>query len=314
MIYQENNQCFALSIPPRIEIRGILETVMRQDVRRFFTLFYHDIFDYPLTEEEVKFWAPGKRLKDSIVKVGRIEKKKAFFFLKGREMAIKEREKKEKLSAIKIEKAKKGTNVISLIPTVRMIGLTGALAMNNAQAASDVDLLIITRKGTLWVTRLATVAILGLFGIPRNSGGKVERDKLCLNMWLDESDLVWNREDRNFYTAHEIAQIVPLVNKENTYERFIYLNRWIKDFWPNIVEIRNPKSDCKAGYSYRNKFKKIKYLKAVSDFVLGASNFLAFKIQYLYMKPKITREIVTPTRAIFHPRDWSKIVSERLTT
>ena len=26
------------------------------------------------------------------------------------------------------------------------------------------------------------------------------------------------------------------------------------------------------------------------------------------MKPKITREVVTPTRAIFHPNDWGKKV------
>jgi len=33
MIYQVSNQCFALSIPPRIKIRGILETVMKQYVK-----------------------------------------------------------------------------------------------------------------------------------------------------------------------------------------------------------------------------------------------------------------------------------------
>ena len=57
-------------------------------------------------------------------------------------------------------------------------------------------------------------------------------------MWLDESDMVWQRKDRNIYTAHEIAQIVPLINKDKTYEKFLSHNRWILDFWPNAVKIR----------------------------------------------------------------------------
>ena len=48
---------------------------------------------------------------------------------------------------------------------------------------------------------------------------------------------------------------------------------------------------------------------------IGNSNFLektAFKLQYLHMKNKITREVITPTRALFHPKDWGKIIMKKL--
>ena len=41
---------------------------------------------------------------------------------------------------------------------------------------------------------------------------------------------------------------------------------------------------------------------------------MAFRIQYTYMQKKITREVVTPTRALFHPQDWGKVVFGRLSS
>jgi hypothetical protein len=118
-------------------------------------------------------------------------------------------------------------------------------------------------------------------------------------MWLDEADLVWDRQDRNFYTAHEIAQVIPLVNKGGTFERFIYLNRWIKDYWPNRLKlIRKPKKLQSS---------------SLLNFLIYPFELLAFWFQYLYMKKRITREVVTPTRGVFHPRDWGKIVTFHLT-
>ena len=88
---------------------------------------------------------------------------------------------------------------------------------------SDIDLLIITRKNMLWTTRALVYGVLKVMGYQlRKPEQKSEKDKLCLNMWLDETSLVWDRKDRNIYTGHEIAQIVPLINKKNIYEKFLF--------------------------------------------------------------------------------------------
>ena len=125
---------------------------------------------------------------------------------------------------------------------------------------------------------------------------KSQKDRLCLNIWLDESNLIWR--EGNIYTAHEIAQIVPLANKDRTYEKFLYKNKWILDFWPNAVRIKPT---------------KILSVKCCSP-IIRLLEKIAYRLQYFYMKKKITRETVTPTRAIFHPEDWGQVVLDRLKT
>ena len=69
-------------------------------------------------------------------------------------------------------------------------------ALNNAKKNSDIDLLIITSKNTLWTTRIISFALLKFAGFKlRRAGDKNEKDKLCLNMWLDESDLVLKKRN-----------------------------------------------------------------------------------------------------------------------
>ena len=147
------------------------------------------------------------------------------------------------------------------------------------------------------MTRLMTYLVLRSTNhTVRKPNDKVQKDKLCLNMWFDESDMTWR--DRNLYAAHEIAQIVPLVNKDKTYEKFLWKNRWILNFWPNAVRI-----------------KPIKKLPPNRrSLIAGLVEKLAYQIQFLYMRKKITREVITKARAIFHPQDWGKFVLSRLSS
>jgi len=138
----------------------------------------------------------------------------------------------------------------------------------------------------------------------RKPNDKDQKDKLCLNIWLDESALSWGKKDRNIYSAHEIAQVVPIVDKENVHQRFLQKNRWILDYWPSAVRLSSMQ------YVVRSMQKSI--LHSTFYVLLSWFNKLAFKLQYLYMKPKITREVVTLHKAIFHPRNWGKEINELL--
>lgn len=264
------------------------------------TILYHNIFDYPLTKAELSKWKVAK----GVSSLTSITSKDGFYFLKGREEIIKKRLQKEKYSKKKLKIAQKASKLISKIPSVLFVGITGALAMNNAGKNSDIDLIVVTKQNTLWLTRLVILVILFLLGIPiRRAGENEQRDKLCLNMWLDKTDLVWPKKDRNIYTAHEIAQIVPLVNKQKTYEKFLWKNKWILDFWPSAIG--REYIGTRISYIAKNQY-------AIYNILYTFLNKFAFKIQYFYMRNKITREIVTPTRAIFHPTDWGKKVLKKL--
>lgn len=262
-----------------------------------FSILYHSIFDYPLSFSELIKW----RIKDSFKynKVGEIDidYKNGFFFIKGKECLLYKRKTRERISKKKIEYAKKATKLISFIPSVKFVGLTGSLAMNNAEESSDIDLIIITKKGHLWSSRMFTYFLLKTMGYEvRKPKQMFQKDKLCLNMWLDESDLVWPSKNRNIYTAHEILQIVPLLTKGNIFEKFLKANKWVLKYWPNVIKIPNTS----------NKFKdtKLNSLSLIEN--------LLFKIQHFYMKKKITKEQISQTKAIFHPRNLSKQILAKI--
>ena len=173
--------------------------------------------------------------------------------------------------------------------------------MNNGSEDSDIDILLITSKKTLWLTRLVAYLFLTVAGVkvrkyikdPKSSD---QKNRLCLNMWVEESDMVFRK--RSIFTAHEICQMIPLVDKGNIYSLFVSKNSWVRKYWPNAM-----------GGVKKMKEKEKKSL--ILGFIVSlcwSLEPLAYKFQRLYMKPKITREKVSPTRAIFHPYDWNGLV------
>jgi len=257
---------------------------------KLFSVFYHDIFDFPLTKKEISKWRM-RNIENFKNKKKKVIFKNGFYFLEGREGIIEKRQTNKMHSQQKIKIAKSAAELLKKIPTIQMVALTGSLAMDNAKQPSDIDLMIITRRGSLWTTRLITYLLLAINNYKlRRAGDKNEKDMLCLNMWLDEEDLLIQK--RNHFNAHEIVQILPLVSKERTYERFIWKNRWVLDYWPNAIQPKKIGNNLKTN-------------KLIFE-------PLAYLVQYLYMRGKITKETISPTRAFFHPFDWSFLVSSKI--
>lgn len=257
------------------------------------SIIYHDVFDYPITFSELIKWKVGDGVMVSNCSPS-ISVKNGYFFLDGKLGLVYKRVLRKRISDKKTEIAKNAAKALGLVPSIRFIGITGSLAMENSDEDGDIDFILVTKKGALWLTRLLSYILLKLRGIPfRRAGRGDEKNKLCLNIWLDESDLAWHKSDRNIYTAHEIAQIKPLLNKNKTYEKLLRENKWILNYWPNAVKIQN-----------------IKFVK-----IQGQSSIferLAYNLQLGHMRSRITREVITPTRAIFHPQDWGKVVLDRI--
>ena len=116
--------------------------------------------------------------------------------------------------------------VASHIPFVQFVGVTGSVAMLCAKKNDDVDLCVVTRKNTLWTTRFLLVILakwMGLYG-----------KTICLNLFFDEGDLLIPEKKQNIYIAHEILQMKPIIDKNDTYNRFLYANRWTCSFFPNV--------------------------------------------------------------------------------
>lgn len=260
-------------------------------------ILYHDIFYYPLTKSELSKWTVGKKVKVIRLPKVKVKEKDNFYFISESVSNIAKRISNERTSQKKLLIAKRAGNIIKKVPTVRFVGITGALAMNNADEDSDIDLLIVTYANNLWTTRLLVYIKLLFSDLkPRHPGQSDQKNKLCLNMWLDETDLEINKKHRNVYSAHELAQIIPLINKDKTYERLLLANKWIKDYWPNAVEIPTSKLEIRPK-------KSLNILEPVF-----------FWLQYKYMKSKLTIEVITATRAFFHPVNWNQKLEAALDT
>ncbi len=262
------------------------------------SILYHDIFDYPLNAREIIRWRVGKRGLYLFKKTKEVLNKDGLYCLKGKGGLLYKRALRERISNRKTEIAKKNASLLAKFPTIKGVFITGALAMNNAKEESDIDLMVLTKKNRLWLTRLLLYFVLRIVNYEvRKPNDKNQRDKLCLNIWLDESALSWSKKDRNIYSAHEIAQVNPIVDKENIYQRFLQKNRWILDYWPNSVRIEDTKYKIKGNVNTNNLLERI-----------------PFWIQYKYMAKRITKEKIGLHKAIFHPTNWGKVVLKRLSS
>lgn len=261
-----------------------------------FSVLYHDIFDYPMDFADLVRWKASGRSSSPNKK---ISTKDGYLFVSGRSGLVYKKQLRKRISAKKMLIAKRAARILAKIPFIKMVGITGSLSMNNATEEGDIDFLIVTSKGLLWTARLLGHLALTLFGIKiRSSGSGEQKNRLCLNMWISEDNLVW-KYDRNFYTSHEFAQIVPLCNKDKTFEKILWNNRWILKYWPNSVKIGKVMDE--KPFDEPNRF--LKFVEKT-----------AFKFQFLHMKNKISREIVKKNIALFHPQDWGAFVKARLST
>lgn len=259
------------------------------------TLVYRDLFDYPLTAEEVyRFLIQQDSSRGTVEKFlrkmiaeGKIQRRGSYHFLPGREKIARLRQKREAISQRKFKEALHYANLLRFIPWVKAVFATGALAAGNADEESDLDLLIIATPRRLWLTRFLVFLVFSLLGVMRKPQSVQVKDKICPNMFSSELTLAIPPNEQNLYTAHEVVQAKIIWEEAPLCQRFLAANDWIKKFLPNFY--LPPKLD-------KSRFKR-------GFFFLDWLELLAYRLQLKYMSRRRTREIVTPERILFHPID-----------
>lgn len=279
---------------------------MQKEILRVFEYFY--FFSYPLNFKTIKKYlgvkVNDKKLKKEIerlVKLKKITFRRNLYTLgeysthefKSKKSKVKNT--KEKLNNFRLRAYLK---LISMFPQIKLVGLSGSAAMNNAGNKDDIDLFIIASTNRIWTTRLVCLMIATLFSIKRSRLEKNVSDKVCLNLFFDEKNIEVPDFKRNYYIAHEIIQLKPLINKDYMYEIFLYRNRWVCDIFPN-VKIKKIHQHSISRYApFR--------MAIIANFI---ENFLK-KIQLYLINKHKTKEIITDTQLWFFPEDFEDKLPE----
>lgn len=276
----------------------------------FAAVSYAGIFDYPLTEEEVKIWLPY------LHRYSERSLKKIYSSCQVDRRLFEKRKKRALWSADKWVFARRIAKLLKIIPTITLVGITGGLTRSNAGDADDIDFLIITTPKTLWITRAHSTILLDLFGFRRRPRDTKLRNLICLNMFMSEDGLRVPPKERDLFTAHEVLLMNPIWERDNAYAKFLRANTWVKKFLPNAWEEKSQisKLNVQRGKRfYKNPFSML----VIVIWSLRFFEPLARNMQIRYMNRRRTTEVIRDNVIRFHPRDarvWIKReLGERLT-
>ncbi|OFV80091.1 MAG: hypothetical protein A2Y78_14930 [Acidobacteria bacterium RBG_13_68_16] len=202
------------------------------------TLAYADLFDHPLTAAEahrhlVAAHATLADVTEALDRSPRLVRRTTrwgeFFTLVGREAIVEVRLRRETSAAALWPRARRWGRVFGALPFVRMVAVTGALAVDAVEPDADIDYLVVASTGRVWLCRALVTALA------RAAGAAGTR--LCPNYVLSERALAL--AERTLYTAHELLQMVPIAGPE-TCERMREANPWVRIFLPNSPGVAPP--------------------------------------------------------------------------
>ena len=267
------------------------------------TLVYYDVLGRPMTGWEVWRYLvrpqPRSRLSDTSFASGKgrspqcatsrilktlenslelaklISQKNGFYFLKGRFRIVKQRIERQKIADQKWKKTKRMVKLLQIIPFIRLVAVSGSLAIGNPKKESDIDLLIVARAGRIWTCRGLTTLFIHCFGQRRH--GLLTKDRFCLNHYLTDKSLKITSD--SLYNAQTYAHLVPVLETESVlYNQFQKANQWLKDylfFYPQSQQGYLRKVKPNHFFTFSRKLKEFILDKKMGD----ALEFILRRIQ-----------------------------------
>lgn len=193
------------------------------------TVAYSDVFDFPLRLDEIHRYlagtpATGEQVRAAVERMA----PRHLFFADGLVGLASRRE----LMAVRLRRESAARAVwpgaveygrrIAGLPFVRMVAITGSLAVGNMASAGDADYLIVTEAGRVWLARALVIQLV--------RAARLRGVTLCPNFLLSESAL--SLEEHNMYVARELTQMVPVAGAA-TYREMRSANSWVDELLPN---------------------------------------------------------------------------------
>jgi hypothetical protein len=200
------------------------------------TVIYADLFNFPLTPREIHHFlvhnqpiSPDKveaRLGQSAALRPLLTSIDGYIVYCQRDELVALRKAREAASEGLWPLAVQHGAWLARLPFVRMVAITGALAMRNAAHANDdLDYIVVTAPHRVWIARAFAILLVRL--------GRLYGIEICPNYVLAENAL--EQDNHDIFMAHEIAQMIPLHGHE-VYRRFRATNQWVLEQLPNTAD------------------------------------------------------------------------------
>ena len=195
------------------------------------SVIYASLFDYPLTVDQLRESLIGQAADESTLTdwyqrsprlQAIIEFADGYYFPRGRHALVDTRQRREARSRQLLAAHARALALVTRMPFVRMVALSGSLAHLNADAGADLDLFVVAAPGRVWSVTVTTLALARLCGW---------RTTLCLNYVVSERALMVGPAD--LFSANQIIHLHPLTGIP-VYRRFLAENRFVERFYPNF--------------------------------------------------------------------------------
>ena len=275
-------------------------------------LTYSDIFDYPLRFDELHRYIPLRADADELSVTldsmrEQVEYQNEFYFLAGRDEIVDIRKERETRSRKLLPIAIRYGKILGALPFIRMVALTGSLAVLNLSKNADFDYMLVASKGRVWTTRAFALAL--------NRLARPFGHTICPNLIVSESALEWPLHD--LYSARELIQMIPISGMD-VYQDVMKVNAWTREILPNASNA-NEKKDNSRNSPIRAI--RVKFFQTLLESLLHGT--LGDKFESWEMTRKIARFSKQPgfgEETVFtaeicqgnfhHHRKWTKKIFE----
>lgn len=194
------------------------------------TVGYADVFDMPIELTHLHRYLISKDASltetsmavDELVTTGHLGRRGDVIYLAGRSEVLDIYDERIVRAASMWSEAEVWGHRIGRVPFVRMVAVTGGLAVDSVADHDDIDFFIVTKPGRLWLTRLMIIAL----------GRIADRDDIDLCPNFIVSDTAIEMSVRSVYVARELAQMVVIVGDDEC-QAVRQVNDWLFDFLPN---------------------------------------------------------------------------------
>ena len=259
---------------------------------------FGDAIGYAPTEAELAAWSGPDLIEASLTLVrGRV-------VFRGSEALVAEHEKREVFFPRKIRRARRVARFLSRLPGVRFVAVTQTTALAHAGDEGDLDMFVITRRGSLTLTRLLATTWYALIGA---RPGKAARDAVCLSFFVDDShldlsDLMLSGDDP--YFCYWFLSMLPL-----------YDDGVSRDLWEANATIRAQHPQARPWILNPNlqvqrpwiSFPRLAWLDGFARWIQNRSMSQGLRA----LANQDTRVVVTPHVLKFHIDDGRERIREK---